>query len=391
MKEKYSNKEKKLKVLQVAPIALPISNNLKYAGTERVIYNQDAGLVEKGIESLVAASADSNIKGKLLPTIEMGIFDYSEGLSEIKEKYSEHIEKTKKYIELENPDIIHDHDASFILNANQYLNKLNKPFVSTFHSSVIGDGMREQWSSVPKDFLARTKLVAISESQRNLLKESLGLSVDRVIYHGLDLSQFPYTENRRDYLLSVGKIAPEKGQDLAIEVAKDLGYSLIIAGPVQEWVDKNVDFYNNKLKANIDFDFSNSDMSVCDVIELAEIYKGKIFYVGNVNGIQRNILNKYAKAFLNALGWTEGFGLVMTEAMSCGNPVIAFNKGSVPEIVREGFNGYIVENVDEMKERVGRIGEIKPRNCRKSIEDKFTLKKQVSDYISVYEEAIRDY
>jgi len=376
-----------LKILQIAPIAVEISPFLEYAGTERVIWNLDEGLVKRGICSQVAAPSNSNITGQLLPTLDVNVWSYTKDQSEMCEKYLEHCSKVVSYIKQENPDVVHDHDAGFIMHSGVDITKIDIPFLSTLHYSDFEAHMLEKWETVDNKIKEKAKFVAISNSQKNHIERIFKVPVYRVIYHGLDLSKFPFSEKRKNYLLSVGRISSFKGQDLAIKVAKETGNSLIIAGPIQTFNPESVDFYNTKIKNNLDRDFSDrrdKELSLKEIVELAEKEKGKIFYVGSVNDQERNFLNQYAKAFLMPQRWEEGFGLVMIEAMVCGNPVIAFNKGSIPEIVRNKENGYIVDNEEEMAECVGRINEIDPLNCRRDIKNRFSLEKQVDNYLEVY-------
>ena len=391
MNRSITNQRGLMKVLQIAPIALPIRPDLKYAGTERVIWNLDNKLVKRGIISQVASSANSNITGQLLPTIDVNVWSYTKDESEINDRYKEHLEKVIGYIKKENPDIVHDHDAGFILHNGFDFMDRDTPFISTLHYSDIDEESQNKWNNTPNEIKEKTRFIAISNSQKRYIEKVLGISIYKVIYHGLDLSKFPYSNNRKNYLLSVGRISSVKGQDLAIKVAKETGNNLIIAGPVQKFVQENIKFYNEKIKPNLDKDFSNRKKGLKNlrkIIESCEKQKGQILYVGEVNDKERNLLNQYAKCFLMPQRWREGFGLVMIEAMACGNPVIAFNSGSIPEIIRPGFNGYIVDNTEEMASKVEEIGKIRPHNCREDVQKRFNLEHQADEYVDVYSSII---
>lgn len=227
------------------------------------------------------------------------------------------------------------------------------PVVYTLHDPI------SPWRKMAyKQLLSpNQRLVSISHAQRQPAPD---LPYAATIYNGIDLDAFPYSEHAGDYLLFIGRINPDKGIVEAIRVAQLTGERLIIVGQIgPEWQG----FWQKTIKPKLN---------------------DQITYAGFV---ERSLLYKYyqrAKAFLMPIGWDEPFGLVMTEAMACGTPVIAFRRGSVLEVVADGQTGFIVGTVEQMAEAVGKINQISRQACRRRIEQNFSLDRMVSQYEQVY-------
>lgn len=198
-------------------------------------------------------------------------------------------------------------------------------------------------------------LVSISDNQR---KPAPDLNYAGTVYNGVELEKFPFSGKAGDYFLFAGRIIKEKGAAEAVQAAKKAGVKLFIIGPRDEG-----DYWNKKIKPHLG---------------------GKIKYVGVVN---RNQLYKYfqkAKATLFPIRWEEPFGMVMAESMACGTPVIAFNRGSAPEVVKDGKTGFIVENPEEMARAIRKIDFIKRRDCRRRVEKYFSEKRMAEKYEKLF-------
>jgi len=196
--------------------------------------------------------------------------------------------------------------------------------------------------------------IAISQSQA---KSAPALFSD-VVYNGIKIENFPFNRKPKDYLLFSGRICAEKGTDEAIQAAKKTGRKLMIMGRHTE------DFYwREKIKPQL---------------------KGEIKYQGLLPHLQTAQFYKNAKAFLFPIKWPEPFGLTMIEAMACGTPVIAFDKGSVREIIKDGETGFIVKNMREMVQAIKKIDQIDREKCRKWVEEKFTVEKMVQGYEKIF-------
>lgn len=201
------------------------------------------------------------------------------------------------------------------------------------------------------------RFISISDAQRKL---SPSLPYAATCYNGIDIDKFKFKKEKGDYLAFAGRIIPQKGLHLAVEIAKEMDLRLKIAGPIGK---EQKSYFKNKIEPHL---------------------SSKIEYVGVLT--QSKIVPFYqrAKAFLMPILWSESFGLVMAEAMACGTPVIGFNKGSVAEVVKDKETGFVVETRKEMKEAIKNIDRIKPEDCRNWVEQNFTLDKMVESYEKTY-------
>lgn len=198
--------------------------------------------------------------------------------------------------------------------------------------------------------------VSISDSQR---RDAPDLPYTATVYNGIDTDVFSFHNTAEDYLMFVGRIVPEKGLKEAVQVAIKTDRRLIIVGqvsPVTQW------YFDEHVKPYL------SD---------------KILYLGLIDKEQLARYYQKAAALLVPIRWEEPFGLTMAEAMSCGTPVIAFRRGSVPEVVKDGKTGFIVENTAEMIGAIENIGKINRQDCRTHVEKNFTKTRMVNNYEKV--------
>ncbi len=254
-------------------------------------------------------------------------------------------------------DIIHIHPVEVELAINFAINS-RVPTVFTLHDT-ISPWRRFIYSTYKIN--KNIYYVSISDAQRLPLKN---INFIDTIYNGIDLEKYPFCAKPGNYLLSVSRFIPEKGIDVAIKVAQRTNLPLkITGGPA---VNKN-SYWMNKIKPAIG---------------------DKISYEGMVPMHRLLGLYKNAAALLFPIKWEEPFGLVMIEAMACGTPVIAFNRGSVKEVIKNGETGFIVNNLNEMVHAVKKINTIDRKACRRHVEDNFSLKKMVDKYEKVYEKIL---
>jgi len=197
--------------------------------------------------------------------------------------------------------------------------------------------------------------VSISNAQR---KPAPDLNWIETVYNGLDLKLFPFSAKPRNHYLFLGRLLPTKGVAEAIMAVKRAKQSLIIAGIPNEGY-----YWEKKIKPSLGKD---------------------IKYVGNIPYEKTYKYYGQAKALLCPIQWEEPFGLTFIEAMACGTPVIAFNRGSVPEVIKDKKVGFIVNSIGEMTVAIKKINEISRRKCRNWVEKKFSLKKMVDDYEKVF-------
>ena len=205
------------------------------------------------------------------------------------------------------------------------------------------------------DNVPQLSFMSISNAQRAWLP---GLNYSATVYNGIEVSDYPFSSSPQDHLLFAGRLVPEKGVAMAVQVARKANQKLLIAG---SWIKQ--DYFDSEVKPFLG---------------------QQIQFLGMVNYDKMPQLYGKAKALLFPIRWEEPFGLAMIEAMACGTPVIAFRKGSVPEIVIDGKTGFIVDSEDEMVEAVKRIDQIDRAECRKHVERHFTMSHMVDNYITIY-------
>ncbi len=241
----------------------------------------------------------------------------------------------------------------------------NTPTIYTLHDPITPDVL-EKYQEYAQ--VKTIHYIAISEAQ----KEGADLPFVGVVYNGISVEDYPVGFGDGGYLLTVGRIRAEKGMHDAIAAAKISNTRLLIAGQHFDHDEIMKKYWDTEVSPHIDGKQVLYE-SVLPREALRERY-------GN------------AKAFLFPIHWEEPFGLVMIEAMACGTPVIAYNRGSVSEIVRDGVTGFIVDEkkgVAGLVEAIKRIGEIDRAACRKHVEEYFTVEKMVDGYEKIYEKVLR--
>ncbi|MFH1610328.1 MAG: glycosyltransferase [Patescibacteria group bacterium] len=198
----------------------------------------------------------------------------------------------------------------------------------------------------------------------NFLKKQFKLNWTNVVHNGINAGKFvlPKKENRNMFIC-IGRIVPEKGIHIATKYCSDKNIKLKIAGPISDQ-----EYFTKKIKP----------------------FLGKyVSYVGELNFKEKIKFYQEAKALLNPLQYNEAFGNTMIEAMACGTPIIAFNKGSVPEVVKDQKTGFIVNNIKELGLKINKISEINSLDCRSRVLDNFTYQKMAENYEEIYYKILR--
>lgn len=337
-----------LKIAMISPISERVPPK-KYGGTERVVYTLTEELIKRGHDITLFATGDSQTSARLISV-------YPRGLREarIKDPHGQNewatLHLLTAYMHQEQFDIIHDHNSVAGLPLSQFA---NTPTVITMHGPVTPYNKR-LYEKATKPYL-----VAISHAQ---IQHTPSIHTASVIYNGLAMETYPFSKIHKGYLLYVGRISIEKGVHYAIEAAVDLNLPLIIAAKLDD-ADRVYfrHFVEPRLSSN-----------------------GLIKWVGEVNETERNKLMSEAMAFLHPVTWREPFGLTLIEAMACGCPIIAFNQGSIPEIIVDGKTGFIVDDIEEMITKISEIPRIDRGECRRHVLKNFNAERMAEAYEELY-------
>lgn len=332
-------KTKKIAVL--SPVAWRTPPR-QYGAWETVASNIAEGLVERGWDVTLFATADSITTAKLHAVIERG---YEEDRTQ-DAKVVECLQISEMAEHADQFDLIHNNYDFLPLT---YTRLINTPMLTTIHG-FSSDQIRRVYRKYKND----SYYTSISDSDRDPQLPYLG-----TVYNGIDLSNLTVGEKPGDKLVFLGRIHPDKGTHLACETAKKAGMPLVIAGIIQD-----ESYFNEKVKPHID--------------------DKQITYIGPVGPKERDDLFKQAYAVLHLNELPERFGLVMAEAMGAGVPVIAYDRGSCREVVADGETGFLVTNVDEAVEAVKKIAQIDRIACRRRVEECFSIQKMVEGYERVY-------
>lgn len=336
--------------MRIAIIAPPFISvpPARYGGTELFIAQLAEGLKKLGADVVVYACGTSTVDVEIrsiYPAPEWPIH------SEIYSSYKD-LNHTAWAVRdcWDEADIIHLNNASGIV-----FSRFPGPkFAVTLHHAHT-PGLSEFYSHYPDVYY-----VAISDAQRRL--ETVPRI--RTIHHGIDPSLYEFRPNKQQYLSFLGRIAPQKGTHIAIEVAKKTGIPLKIAGEIQPLF---ADYYETMVKPHIDGKF--------------------IEYVGEADLLVKNELLGNSLATLFPIQWDEPFGLVMIEAMATGTPVLAFGRGSAPEVISEGISGHVCTTTEKMIECVRNL-KIHPAAVRKYVEENFSVARMAADYLTLYTEML---
>ena len=386
-------KHENLTVLHVATLNQPITPDLGYGPIETIIYNIDKGLHSLGHRSIVACSGDSRVAGEQYVTVDQSIGDYwANDTMERRKTMNLHLSRALDRVKMGDIDIIHTHGAKAVEFIYDSIFEIQVPAVLTLHVQAedsLLQGAYQRWCnplSSPLVYCA-----SISEYQKRQYHDLLKTS--DVVYHGIDIAEYPVKEklDKGNYLFTIGRITHAKGQDKAIETAKRTGSKLIIAGCVQnkpadreyfasfkDSIDLCVDV-NQYPVGNDYFDRVMKPLLNCDK---------QIIYIGEINSEHKKQWYQYAKVTLFPIQWGEPFGLVPVESMACGTPVIAFNRGAVPEIIVNKKTGFVVDSMDAMIEAVGLIDHIDPRVCRRHVRNHFSITCMTQKYLELYHQII---
>lgn len=350
---------KKLRIAQVAPLWIKVPPE-KYGGIERIVAMLCDGLVEKGHDVTLFAAGGSDTKAKLVsvfekPLIEAGV-PWSNPIWNLR-----NLSKAYEMAQNGDFDIIHCHLDIWGL----FFHNLTKiPTLHTMHNPLYrtnADANKDDRLRLFMEEAYRTNIVFISQSAKNQAMLQFPEDKAQVIYNGSDLSHLNFNQKGGDHFIWIARMNKHKGVENAIVAAEKLGVKLLLAGRIDP---TQAEYFENIIKPHLN---------------------DKIQYVGELTEEQLSDFYGNAKALLYPIEWEEPFGLVVTEAMACGTPVIAYRRGSMPELIESGKTGFVTEsNLGELIEAMKIVGEIDRKLVRKSIEERFSKEIMVDNYEKAY-------
>lgn len=339
-----------MRIAQVSPLFESVPPKT-YGGTERIVSYLTEELVRQGHEVTLFASGDSETSARLVSPWCCAL-----RLQEDCEDQLVHHFKMMEMVmrERDNFDIIHYHIDYLHYPLSR---RMNTPHVTTLH------GRLNMADLVPlyQEF-AEMPVVSISDSQRQPLPDNNWVGT---IYHGLPLDLYKFYPGEGEYLAFIGRFSPEKKAERAIEVAMQVGIPIKLAAKVDR---KDLEYFEGYIKPLMEHPL--------------------VEYIGEIGESEKNDFLGRAKALLFLIDWPEPFGLVMIEAMACGTPVIAWNCGSVPEVVNDKQTGRIVKSMEEAINAVENLGSLKRSVVREIFEQRFSVSRMADDYVALYEDII---
>jgi glycosyltransferase involved in cell wall biosynthesis len=336
-----------LRIAQVSPLIESVPPR-QYGGTERVVAFLTDELVEQGHDVTLFATGDSRTRARLVPCAARAL--RVDPLCA--DRLAHHVRMIEEVARrAADFDLIHFHVDYLHFSL---MRRLGVPHVTTLHGRLDLPDLGPLYRT-----FADEPLVSISDAQRTPLPFAGWAGT---VYHGLPLDLLSFHAGPGRYLAFLGRISPEKGVDRAIEIAKRTGLPLKIAAKVDK-VD--ADYFETRIKPLL------ADPLVEFVGEIGEAEKDR--FLGE------------AAAMLFPIDWPEPFGLVMIEAMACGTPVVAFARGSVPEVMRDGVSGFVVEDLEAAVRAVPRALVLPRAACRAYFEERFRVARMAEDYVEIYE------
>jgi len=340
-----------MRIAQVAPLYESVPPVL-YGGTERVVSWLTEALVGLGHDVTLFASGDSVTNARLVPACPRALrLD-----PECKDALSHHVLMTEQvFSQAEEFDLIHWHIDYIHFPLAK---RSDVPSLTTQHGRLDIPDLAPIYQT-----FRRQPLVSISHSQRAPLPWA---NWQGTVHHGMPRKALTFRNGEGKYLAFLGRVSPEKGLDEAIKIACRAGMPLKIAAKIDP-VDRS--YFEQQIKP----------LLRCSLVE----------FIGEIGHDEKNSFLGDAAALLFPINWPEPFGLVMIEALACGTPVIAYRRGSVPEIIKDGVVGFIVSNTEGAAQALSKINEIDRRRCRDYFERYFSDERMAAEYLTIYQRLLR--
>jgi glycosyltransferase involved in cell wall biosynthesis len=335
-----------MRIAQIAPLIESVPPRL-YGGTERIVSYLTEELVRQGHHVTLFASADSVTNAELVPCAPSALRLEPRSATALPH-YMLMLERLRR--KALSFDLVHFH-----IDYLHYplMREIATPHLTTLH------GRQDLWDLEPLfDEYTDMPVVSISNSQRAPVREANWIGT---VYHGLPRGLLPFARRGGDYLVFLGRICAEKGVERAIEIATRAGRELKVAAKVD---DADREYFEARIRHLLE--------------------RPNIHFVGEVNDAEKAELLGGALALLFPIDWPEPFGLTMIEAMACGTPVLAWRRGSVPEIVKDGVNGRIVDSIPEAVAVIDELAALDRSKVRASFECRFSVERMTADYVALY-------
>ena len=334
-----------MRIALLAPIAWR-TPPLHYGPWERVVSLLCEGLVDRGVDVTLFATGNSQTRGRLAAVCPTA---WEEDPS-VDRKVWECLHIAHCFERASEFDLIHNHFDFLPLTFSRLV---DTPLVTTIHGFSSPRILRAY-----SEYADRSFYVSISDADR-----APELPYVATVHHGIDLTELTLSETPGEQLVFLGRLHRDKGAVEAIEIARRAGRQLLIAGFIQDEA-----YFAAEIEPHLD--------------------GRSVSYVGTVGPRERDLLLGGAAALLHPIRFEEPFGLSVVEAMACGTPVIAFRRGSMPEVIRHGVTGFLVDTVGGAVAAVARLGELDRRACRRWVGRRFSQRRMVHDYLEVYERVL---
>ena len=368
-----------------------------YGGIEMVIDGLVKGLVKAGMEVEVFGVGNKKLHGAKVHAVEK-----SEQFKFIHEPWyrgaplvGDHLNESLKLIEADGTfDVIHDHNGHLGPLLLSWATRIKgmPPSVHTLHGPPFSTGDDEDKPS-DRSFWSRysgnhhSYLIGISDALVSDAPKEVQPHVLDTVYNAIDIRDFPYVEQKKNYFITLARFNEDKGQHIAAKLCHKLRYRLRMAGTIGDIETPRkllLELANplSKYRQHNEFKYYS------DKILPYVVRNARITYSGNMAGHKKLKFMAEAKALLFPIQWEEPFGMAVIEALACGTPVVAMRRGAMPEIIEHGVNGFLADTEEEFAEYMTRVSEIDPADCRLSVKQKFSSDIMAESYIARYREVI---
>lgn len=341
---------RRLRVVQVAPPWYPIPPG-GYGGIERVIHLLAGGLRRLGHEVVVLGRSGVGAEG----VVDLAEEDWSKDLGGVDQapRLQTYLHRVHAWLRDREVDVVHDHNS--VQGVGLAVEAGFCPLlVATAHGPLTPAEM-----DFYREIGDQAHLVAISEAQRKQAPEVRWLGV---AHNAVDVEELDLPDHKEDYLVQLARISPDKGQHVAIEIAKRVGHELVLAGKVAE-DSKSRRYFRREIEPHLG---------------------SGVTWIEDVAGAEKARLLAQARAMVFPIQWEEPFGIAVVEAMASGTPVLATPRGAMPELIEAGVTGWLGETVDDLVERFAEVEQIDPMACARSARDRFSPERMAASYERAY-------